>query len=410
MVKRTCAALLAVAAFAAMAYGQAQPCPGYNPARNSNLACEILTATRTGRNSSLGSLSPTIAAQLSQLPIATAVSGTGLSFSRELGVFTTSAESLGTILTQRGETLGRGKFMVSFNYQRFAFDSVDGIDLEHLPIVSRADFTSMSTYTQADSHISLRVDQFIGLGTIGLTDRLDVSFVLPFSKVTLATAASLHAYNVDSANLPLSDYDVGNVFLAGSATGIGDVAVNVKANALKRERMHIAIGSELRFPTGDEANYLGTGAYGIKPYIVMSRRGRFTPNVSLGYQWNSTSALYTNSTTGAKLNLPSSLFYAGGMDFRVTKRLTLTSEFLGQYVVSGPRLAVGEITVPGAPQNPYRTVTTSSDASYAMNNLGGGFKANPFKGLLLSAAVMFKLDNGGLRSKCIPLAGVSYRF
>jgi hypothetical protein len=317
---------------------------------------------------------------------------------------------LGTILTQRGETLGRGKFVGSFNYQRFSFGSVDGIDLEHLPIVSRADFTSMSTYTQADSHISLRVDQFIAIGTVGLTNRLDVSLILPFSRVTLATAASLHAYNVDAANAPLSDYDVGTVFLAGSATGIGDLTVNVKVNVLKRERTHIAIGSDLRFPSGDEANYLGTGAFGIKPFIVMSRRGRLTPNVSLGYQWNSSSALYTNSTSGAKLNLPSSLFYAGGVDFRVTKRFTLTGELLGQYIISGPRLAMGEITVPGAPQNPYPTVTTSADVSYTMNNLGGGFKVNPFKGLMVSAAVMFKLDDGGLRSKCVPLAGVSYRF
>src|SRR5512146_873922 len=137
--------------------------------------------------------------------------------------------------------------------------------------------------------MSLCVHEFIALGTVGLTNRLDLSVILPFSRVTLATAASLHAYNVDSANTLLSDYDVGTVFLAGSATGIGDVAVNVKANALKGEHTHLAIGSELRFPTGDEANYLGTGAYGVKPYIVVSRRGRLTPNLSLGYQWNSTS-------------------------------------------------------------------------------------------------------------------------
>ncbi len=389
---------------------QVLPCPGYDPVNNVNLACEILTATRTGRNSSLGSLSPTIAAQLSQLPIATAVSGTGLSFSRELGVFTSSVESLGTILTQRGETLGRHKFLFSFNYQRFSFDSVDGIDLKDMAIISKADFTSMSTYTQADTRVDLRVDQFTALGTFGLTNRLDVSVIVPFAKVTLATGSLLHAYNVDSSNVPLSDYEVGTFYLPGSATGLGDVTVNAKANVFRGERSRIAIGGDVRFPTGDEANYLGTGAYGIKPYIVFSRRGRLTPNVNFGYQRNFKSALYTDNVTGEKLNLPSSLTYSAGVDLRVTKRLTLTSEFMGQYVLNGPRLAMGQINIPGAAHNPYPTVTTSADESYAMNNVGAGFKANPFKGLLLNATVMFKLDDGGLRSNFVPLAGMSYRF
>ncbi len=409
MRKTTLALLLGICT--TIAYGQVQPCPGYDWAHNVNLACEILTATRTGRNSSLGSLSPTIAAQLSQLPIATAVSGSGLTFSRQLGVFTSTSESLGTILTQRGETLGRHKFLASFSYQRFAFDSVDGIDLKNMAIVSKTDFTSMSTYTQADARVDLRVDQFTALGTFGLTNRFDVSVIVPFSKVTLATAAALHAYNVDSANQPLSDYEVGTFYLPGSATGIGDVMVNLKANVYHGEHSQIAIGGDVRFPTGDEANYLGTGAYGLRPYIVFSRRGRLTPNFNFGYQWNSKSALYTDNTSGNNMSLPSSLTYAAGLDFRVVKRFTLTGEFLGQCVINGPRLAMGTITIPGAPQNPYPTVTTSSAGqSYAMNNLGAGFKANPFKGLLINATVMFKLDDPGLRANIVPLAGVSYRF
>src|SRR5215831_18549353 len=90
-----------------LAYAQAPPCPGFNSNNNVNLACEIATAARTSSSGSqtLGDLSPTVAAQLSQLPLTTAVSGTGITFTRT-GIPTTT-ESLGTILTQRGETLGK---------------------------------------------------------------------------------------------------------------------------------------------------------------------------------------------------------------------------------------------------------------------------------------------------------------
>ena len=43
-------------------------------------------------------------------------------------------------------------------------------------------------------------------------------------------------------------------------------------------------------------------------------------------------------------------------------------------------------------------------------DIGMGFKANPFKGLLISGSVLFKLDDGGLRSTVVPLGGISYRF
>ncbi len=45
-----------------------------------------------------------------------------------------------------------------------------------------------------------------------------------------------------------------------------------------------------------------------------------------------------------------------------------------------------------------------------MNNLGGGFKLNPFKHLFVDVSALFALDSPGLRSTVIHLVGVSYRF
>ncbi|MGB9103897.1 MAG: transporter [Terriglobales bacterium] len=342
-----------------------------------------------------------MATQLSQLPIATAVSGAGLVFDPSIGGWRVS-EDLGPVLTQRGDTIGRHKKFLSFTYQRFGFGSIDGIDLKQLQIVNQLSSGTNTYYSQNDMRVDFRVDQFVALGTFGLTDRIDVTLIMPFSIVTLKSQRkSGTLYTVSGAGTT-STTSLSPLYFPGSASGLGDVTANVKANVFRSasEKTSIAVGGQVRFPTGDESNYLGTGAYGFRPYIVISHRGRITPNASLAYQWNGSSSLINND------NLPSSLSYSGGVDVRVVKRLSLSGEFLGQYVINGPRLASSTVTIPGS------TLPTASQfiGSYAMDNVSVGFKTNPFGGLFISASAMFKLDDAGLRGKVVPLFGVAYRF
>jgi hypothetical protein len=408
---RTILMILGLGISAATALGQSAqgppPCPGFNPNHNVNLACEIPTAIRisTSGSHTLGQLTPTLAAQLSQLPVTTAISGTGITFTKG-GLPTISTDSLGTILTQRGETIGKHQFIVSFNYQRFGFGSVDGIGLKHINTVDTVDFGTIKVFRQAQSRIDLTVDQFTAIGSFGLTNKLDVSLLVPFAKVNLKTQSSGHEFDFTSSGAPITDFTAPNTFLFGSATGLGDLAVNLKYNVVKLEHTSIAIGNEVRFPTGDETNFLGTGAYGLKPYFVLSRRGRITPNINIGYQWNGSSILLPNRN-GAPQNLPSSFLYSGGADFKVIKRLTLTAEFLGQVVINGPRLASSTTSIPG--QANFASITTQP-SSYGIDNLGLGLKVNAFKGLQVTGDILTKLDDGGLRSKVIPLVGVLYRF
>src|SRR5579863_1929989 len=284
------------------AQAQVQPCPGFNALNNTNLACEIPTALQSGLKepNSLSTLTPTLAAQLSQLPNATAITGSGLVFSKSLGVATASNESLGTILTQRGETIGRHKWYIGLNYQRFDFGSIDGISLKNIPTVLASN-PGTSTANQVDTvsrnRIDLLVHQFAAVGSFGITSHLDISVVVPFSEVILKTGSVVGTSDLvvpGQQPIPVSE-----PFLAGSANGVNDISANVKYNVFSGEKNKIAIGGEVRFPTGDEANFLGTGAYGFKPYMVYSRNGKFTPNVNIGYQWYGNSILSVNPNTGS---------------------------------------------------------------------------------------------------------------
>ncbi len=410
--------LVSMCGIARSAHGQQptqQPisCPGQNSLyRPTNLACELQVATRGYQAySKVEAVSSIVGTQLGQLPISTAVTGSGLTFNKSLGVFTASEDSLGTILTQRGETIGRHTFMAAFTYQHYGFGSIDGIRLKDFPTTSVVTYSNgATTYEQATSNVDLSIDQYTALVSFGLTSKLDLAVVVPISRVSLSTRTQVTYYPFTPPPDPQSQPTFGDTNnYPGSASGIGDVTVVVKGSLYSGEKTKVAAGGEVRFPSGDEANYLGTGAYGFKPYVIVSRSGRFTPNVNVGYQWNGTSIL------NGKDNLPASLQYSGGADFRVNRHVTLVGEFVGQYVINSQRMARTTIVLPGQVVvipgylPPYNAVQTYKQ-NYSMNNLGGGIKFSPFRRLIVNASVLFKLDNAGLRSTVTPLAGISYRF
>src|SRR4029453_3718217 len=49
-------------------------------------------------------------------------------FDATTGTFIRTSQSFGPILTDRAETIGRGKFSFGYNYQFFSFDQLEGID------------------------------------------------------------------------------------------------------------------------------------------------------------------------------------------------------------------------------------------------------------------------------------------
>ena len=74
-----------------------------------------------------------LATQLLTVPFPSPASGYTYTFDESLGVFTRSTQSFGPILTERAETIGKGKFTFGFAYQRFRFDSIEGVDLGAVP-------------------------------------------------------------------------------------------------------------------------------------------------------------------------------------------------------------------------------------------------------------------------------------
>src|SRR5208337_3686231 len=96
------------------------------------------------------------ATELSQLPYAQPAAG--IIFELVNGVLTESNKSFGPIMTERAETIGRHKLFVAFTYQQFRFHSIDGNDLENVPIVFTFPTSGDVIYTPTNNRINSTVN------------------------------------------------------------------------------------------------------------------------------------------------------------------------------------------------------------------------------------------------------------
>ena len=398
-------------------------------------------------------LGEAIGSELTMLPLASPASGFTTTFDETTGLPTRTQQSFGPIFAERAETTGKGKFFFALTYQYFTFDSLDGMNLGNVPAVFTHDggsptaATFKSDFITTNNSIQLYVNQATAFATYGVARRVDVSVAIPMLQVRLTgnSFAAIHWTNPATAQDPSSEAHIFQVNgidsqtkgfrNAGSASGIGDVTFRVKGAVYQGEHGSVAFAADLRLPTGDAENFLGSGAYGIKPFLIASlRKGRWSPHVNAGYQFNGNSLLAGNfpgyqglnaqeseipPVAPTKAHLPNDVFYTAGADVGATRNLTLCFDFLGQSVLSGTMITPGipyatstikpEIPSSVLPASPYAT-TSVRTGNFNVLMGSAGLKTKVGANLLLTANVLFQMNNQGLRAKAVPMFGLSYTF
>lgn len=398
-------------------------------------------------------ISTAIATQLAILPIISPASGFTYKYDSAAGAFVRSTTSFGPIYTERAETIGRGKVYFGVSYQRFRFDTLDGIDLHKVPAV----FTHVpntgpgaipepyeSDVIQTANNLTLNMDQTMVYGTIGITDRLDVSLAIPFVSVRMGATSDANIIRVSGPTFVAPsgavvpnphEFDAAgttfNVYGAnGSASGVGDVTVRVKANIVQNDPVRVAVLMDVRTPSGNARELLGSGALGIKPFLAISTGRRLSPHLNIGYQWNGDSILagnitgttFSESATGSpqiqngpatKGKIPDQFLYSAGVDFGATSRLTLAFDYLGQTLINTPRVFPSTFitaNIPGGTGSLNLPTISGGKDTIALSSGAAGLKYNLFGNLLLTADVLFRLDSKGLRQDVTPVVALSYAF
>ena len=359
--------------------------------------------------------------QLVTVPLPSPASGFTYQLDPSTGVFERSTKSFGPILAERAETIGAGRTSLGFAFQHFSFDTIENLELDTVPAVFTHDNAFLlggrqDVVTTLNS-IKARVSQFTTFFTLGVNERFDVSVAMPVVSTELTVVSDATIRRLGTTN-PLTHFfrqangDIGDrrLFTAiGSASGLGDLTVRLKNTITRTASNGLAIGLDMRLPTGDEMELLGTGTAGIQPFLIWSATfDKVSPHVNAGYQWNGWSVLAGNPSTGESADFPDQVTYVAGADVGVTPHLTLAFDVLGRYLIDAKRLAPQDFHALDG-RSVFPNIAFANDS---FNELNGSFgmKANVFGRLLLNVNLLFRLDATGLRDKVTPLIGFDYAF
>jgi hypothetical protein len=366
-------------------------------------------------------LNASLGIQLSDVPKPSPASGIIFSFGPS-GL--TRERELGPIFTERPSIVGRHKLYVAFTYQYFEFDKLDSVSLKDIPLQisgCQTGTTGCTTnpFIETQSRLDLKVHQFTVYATYGLFNRVDVSVAVPILDVRMGMHS---ACSVCGQTLPPNPpaLPTGGLLVftpndtTASAAGIGDVTFRLKGTLIKGERAGLAVGVDIRTPTGNDLNYLGSGAIGVRPFAAVDYRARVSPHASIGYEANGSSVLASTDQSTSK-SLPNFLTYTAGADVGVSKSFSVTGDLLGSVYFNANRLLLGVVTGPQGLGNPNVTCSLTSNATcqgqtFNTNSFSVGAKYNPTRNLIITANVLFKLDNNGLHYKPAPMGGISYTF
>ncbi len=405
--------------------------------------------------------------QVSQLPIASPSSSISFIYDPTLKTFAPATEeSLGPILGERASTIGRRKLYIAFSFQYFNFNSIDGRDTSNIPAVLRhrpfdpinsspigflhscpnqdaltgsyaGDPCFVRDYIQTTNNIDLTVHQYTLYATYGITRHLDFSVAVPILNVSMKVnsnativqnsfgpgGSAFHQFNptiVKSCGSTSPCFN-GTFSSSGSASGIGDVVLRGKYELYHGEHFGFATGVDVRLPTGDEQNFLGSGAVGVRPFGVISYGARVSPHAEVGYEVNGKSILAGNfvaTNTNTKAGLPDRFVYIVGADASIVKRLTGSFDIYGQRLFGVPQLFSSTFTDFGkcsdincttlTPGTAHPDVAIRGNVDYNIINASVGLKYRLFSHLVLTGNVLLKLNDSGLRATAVPLVGVSY--
>jgi Putative MetA-pathway of phenol degradation len=375
--------------------------------------------------------SAALANQLSSFPIASSAGGFTYRFDPALGIFTRSADSFGPIYAERADTIGKGKFNLGINYSHFTFDGIDDLSLRDGDVRlvfthedTNRDASNLQLFFEGDvitARLFLKIETDITAFVVsyGVSDRLDLGVAIPLVHVDLdaQTDATIQRIATGTAAPDIHRFVNGGTSetfrQSGSASGVGDVVLRGKFQLLRGDRGGLSLAEDLRLPTGEERDLLGTGATQAKTFVIASLHlGSFSPHVNAGYTWS--------SSTDDDTEIPDEISYTAGFDWAVSPRMTVAVDVLGRDFVDSRTVKVVDTTFqantsnnPGAPATIVtatfpRLIAEQGDSNSLLGSIG--LKINPFGNFLLTVNGLFQLNDEGLQDDFAPLVAVDYSF
>ncbi len=324
---------------------------------------------------------------------------TGVSFDLSTGVPQAVNDSLGPLLAERASTIGAGRFSFGFGYSQQKFKELDGVKLSDTMVTFThqdccdaatnrpppdGDLTAFEQDTIAIAiDINLKQEVYALFTNYGVTDRLDIGFVIPFVSIDASASAQatiIEAFPGGASEIngfPVhsfaSDPSLAFSKTGGSKTGLGDAVVRTKYNILRDREgfLDLSVLGEITLPSGDENDLLGTGEYQFRGMLIASKNlGRITPHANVGY------SLPSNNSELEKLT------YAAGFDARITNQFTVAADVLGRYNPNVDEIGNHVVDVAVAVKwNPFTNRNAPLNAFVSIPVNDDGLRANVIWGI-----------------------------
>jgi len=347
-------------------------------------------------------LSAALAPARSQAPVPSASGAFRFSWDPELDTFVRERYSLGPLLAERAQTLGRHTGIVSAAYSHVEFSTLDGDRLSGLQASQNAlsptfvaqlppedQINAGSDVLRTSLNFAMTLDEVFLTAAYGLTDSIDVSLALSLNQVHMQGAAA--ADILHNPNLPGGACFAANqpgVILSGSgscfrsardsfsatAVGTGDLYLRGKWHLYDSSIADLAVAGVLTLPTGNADDLLGFHDPTFTPWLIASKTfGRVSPHLNLGYAFRGGQDV-------------SQAEWIAGADVRTFDWLTLAADFLGYH--DDKRDGVNDDVLQSAV----------------------GFKFNPFGEVVIAGGFQFPLNRDGLRADVIYTGQIEYTF
>jgi hypothetical protein len=363
---------------------------------------------------------------LASFPVGASSAGFTYQVNRATGERQLKAVSFGPVFVDRALTNGRGVLNMGVAYQNSRFDTLQGVDLktQGFPTQRQTGVYSIDGSGVGDVwRTAIDVSSHIGLfsGSIGVTDNLDLGWAVPFISLSVR-GQFLRDYNGGrdwDANLVANGVPIRTLYpnkigtetvvdRTIDASGVGDIVLRAKYGFTvadsASQRIHIS--ADVRLPTGDEENLIGSGK--------LSSRITVGGSIPLG------GSAFLNANGGYSVGgLTDEAYFSVGTEVATlpSKQLTLTAELIGQNlrdtVTRLSELTSFDRVLVNAPDGFLpRRVTVSygfwDRGSTTLLRGAVGAKYAFAGNWLLTASAMFRLNDNGYQAKVVPFVGLEH--
>lgn len=261
----------------------------------------FLPAVASGNGAVIDFLTQAAGQTVGNIPISATSSGATFAFVGGIPVQTST--STGPIFGERAQTLGKGQFFMGANVTGIDFTSLNGTPLndvtinfthedENPPGLGQPVFENDIIAMNLALDVKLTVASVFA--TVGLTDFMDLGVEVPFVRTSIHGVSSAQ---IQPFGTPAEHFFAGSsadpvlraaAEVNGTAAGVGDVAGRLKINLGQSRTVGAAILTEVRLPTGNADNLLGSGSTSASGYGIVSMQfGNFAPHFNVGYQIHS---------------------------------------------------------------------------------------------------------------------------